>query len=208
MFWLALAAAAQMSAPIPTNQKNWFSPNDIPRDLIIKGNGLWQVGVELTVGPDGILRGCNISSTAGLAELDALTCELLRRRAKFLPAHSSDGTPAYGVYRTSIRWVLADQPWDTSKVSNPDMDLSVQKLPAGLSSPVLVRVMFGVDAQGHLSSCMAEPGPTLEHVNNDATLVSVACEQLMQAFNPAPAKDLTGAPLASIQDAEVRFSAQ
>jgi hypothetical protein len=117
-----------------------------------------------------------------------------------------DGSAGFGVYRTTINWVIADAPWDTSKVSNPDLELTVNALPARLKSPSLVRAMFSVDQQGHPSSCVAEPAPSLEHAENDPALVPVACEQLMKSYTAVPAKDETGKLVPSIQDALVRFS--
>jgi hypothetical protein len=207
MFWIAFAAA-QISAPVPLNKKSLFSADDFPRSVASRfGTGFWQVGVQLTVRPDGSLQSCDIDRTSGVAELDRRSCDIIHQRAKFAPA-SLNGKQVYGIYRTTIGWALADAPVQVPRVDNPELDLSVQSLPPPLQPPVVVRVMFAVDAAGQLSSCTAEPGLSLEHANNVPALVSIACEQLVATFKPAPPRDAQGTPVASVQDAVIRFSTQ
>ena len=57
-----------------------------------------------------------------------------------------------------------------------------------------------------MTSCASEPTQPFEQIANDAALVAVACDQLMASYKPIPAKDSTGNPIPSIQDAIVRFS--
>lgn len=207
MLWIALAAA-QIHAPVPQNRKALFAAGDFPASVAARlRTGFWQVGVQLTIRPDGSIQSCDISATSGVAELDRRSCDILHQRGRFAAA-SLNSVPAYGVYRTTIGWALSNgpPPGPPPLVGNPDMELLVQSLPAGFKSPVSVRVMFAVDSVGRLSSCTAEPGPSLEHAVDAPALVPVACEQLMQAFRPNPVKDASGNAIPSIQDAVVRFS--
>jgi hypothetical protein len=204
MLWIALTA--HLSAPVPTNLKDWFGASDVPTFLEDRGTGLWWVGIKITVRPDGVVQNCGVETTSRIRDLDRLTCQVALARAKFIPARQSDGSPVYGVYRTSVKWVIADAPFDTSKLSNPDLELSVQGLPSGVKSPSIARVMFAVDEKGQMSSCIAEPTKTYENAENIPELVSVACEQLGEAFKPVPAKDSSGGLVPSVQDATVKFS--
>jgi len=206
MLLLALAAASQLSAPVPKNLDRWFRDEDVPTYLMVQENGVWLVPFRLNVAPDGTLKGCEIEVTSGERRLDQLTCRLLMKRARFQPARGSDGAAAHGVYRTYAKWAVSTSPAAPPRASYADLDLTVQSLPSGVKSPAFVRVMFAVDAAGRASSCMAEPSPSLDHAGNDPALIPVACEQLIANYRPIAARDPTGTPTASVQDALVRFS--
>jgi hypothetical protein len=206
MLWIGVAVTALLAAPVPANMKKWFYPDDVPVYLIERSPGLWWVGIRMTVRPDGSILGCDVERKSGIPELDDLTCSLASHRAKFLPAHWSDGSPAFGVYRTSISWAVSDAPFDTSKLSNPDLDVFVQSLPGSIKSPALVRVMFAVDQVGNMSSCQAEPTPAFEKTENNPVLAPVACDQLIKSYKAVPANDAAGKAIGSVQDALVRFA--
>jgi TonB family protein len=204
MLWIALAA--QLSAPVPTNLTEWFVYDDFPAYLINRDPGVWAVGVRVTVGPDGAVQRCEVESSSGETRLDELTCRKIRESATFRPAISQGGSAAPGVYRTYVAWDVTKAPAATSRVTNADLNLSVASLPSGIASPAAVRVMFAVGQQGRMTSCASEPTQPFEQIANDAALVAVACDQLMASYKPIPAKDSTGNPIPSIQDAIVRFS--
>lgn len=204
MFWIALAA--QLSAPTPLNLNNWFYAEDTPRYLTDKDNGLWLVGVRLNVSPQGVLQSCEIESTSGIPKLDDFSCRTLVHRAKFKPAQWIDGNPTVGVFRTSVKWAVSDVPLDFSNVSKPDLDLSVQSLPAKVHSPALVYIMFSVGTSGQLANCTAEPDSVSGRVESDPALVEIACEQFSKSYRAIPAKDDKGNLVPSVQDGLVRFT--
>jgi hypothetical protein len=204
MLWISLAVA--VSAPLPTNLHDWFSSKDLPAYVTQRGLGPWTVGVRVTVEPDGKIQGCAIEFTSGIPDLDGLTCRLIADRAKFEQARWIDGSAILGIYRTSVEWAVANPFLNTPKMSNADIDVFVQNLPSGVHSPALIRTMFAVDASGRISSCIAEPGPALEQIDNNSALASVACDQLTRGYKAIPAKDSSGNAIPSVQDAQVRFS--
>ena len=62
---------------------------------------------ELTIGTDGRVTGCNLIRSTGNSALDSATCNILRRRAKFVPARDSNGNPTSDTVTTPpIRWQL------------------------------------------------------------------------------------------------------
>jgi len=62
---------------------------------------------SLTIGTDGRVTGCSITQSTGNGALDAATCSILRRRAKFVPARDSNGNPTTDTVSTpSIVWRL------------------------------------------------------------------------------------------------------
>jgi len=132
MLSFVLAAAAQVSAPVPLNLKGWVSPTDMPE--LPGGRGFWMVGVDLLVDTDGTLRGCTIERTSTIAALDKLTCDLIHKRARFRPAQWADGSPVTGVYRTSVGYSQgdgSDMPW----LYGYDLEVRVKSLPSACEIP-------------------------------------------------------------------------
>jgi len=203
MLWLVLTA--QLSAPVPTNLHDWFVANDFPPYLGAQSPHLWLVPIRIEVSPDGAITNCVVEASSGERLLDKLTCDLVRKRAKFRAARWLDGSAAYGAYRTRVNWVIVDSPQSLPQIYYPDLDLFVKALPSG-SSTSMVRVMFSVDEQGHTSSCVAEPGGGIERAENLPALVPIACEELLKSYTAVSAKDSSGRPVHSVQDALVLFS--
>jgi periplasmic protein TonB len=65
-------------------------------------------GFRLTVGPDGRVSNCTITSSSGSSSLDSTTCRLMQRRAKFTPARDSSGNPTSDTVSSRIKWVLPE----------------------------------------------------------------------------------------------------
>jgi protein TonB len=87
------------------NPANWATSNDYPsRALREEREG--TTGFRVTVGPDGKVTDCQVTSSSGHADLDAATCENVRRRARFSPATDGEGNPTSGSYSNRIRWVI------------------------------------------------------------------------------------------------------
>jgi len=86
-----------------------FSDSDYPASAQAAGaQGTAQA--QLTIGPDGRVVGCSLVRSTGNGALDAATCNILRRRAKFTPAHDSSGSATTDTYTTPpITWRLAEE---------------------------------------------------------------------------------------------------
>lgn len=83
----------------------WATPDDYPPvDLRLDHEGTARF--SLTIGPDGRVSGCTITGSSGFAGLDAATCQLITRRARFNPALDENGQPMAGSYSSAIRWVI------------------------------------------------------------------------------------------------------
>lgn len=86
------------------NPGNWATTNDYPsRALREEREG--TTGFRVTVGPDGRVTDCQITSSSGHPDLDEATCSNVRRRARFTPALSG-GQPTTGSYSNRVRWVI------------------------------------------------------------------------------------------------------
>ncbi len=97
---------AKRPNPIPKgNAGNWVTTNDYPsRDLQQEHAGV--TGVRLSIGPDGRVADCQITSSSGFPGLDAAACSNLKRRARFDPALDGSGNPTSGSWSKSIRWQI------------------------------------------------------------------------------------------------------
>jgi protein TonB len=86
--------------------RSLFSADDYPASAQSSG-AEGTVRASLTIGPDGRVTGCNITQSSGNGALDSATCNILRRRAKFVPARDSNGNPTSDTIATpSIIWRL------------------------------------------------------------------------------------------------------
>jgi hypothetical protein len=195
MFSIAVAAAASLTAPVPTS--NWFEWSDYPH-YGVEPEQARVVGIRATVTPEGRTQFCEIERSSGRPEVDALTCKLTSERAKFRAASWTDGKPAWGVYRLAVTWAMI-QGSSPAGSAGPDLVVTVNKLPAGVDGSATARVALAVDATGHLSACdAADP-------KQNGTLVKLACGQLREQFQAIPVRDHAGVPVASVQTARVDF---
>ncbi len=92
--------------PIPKgNPGNWANTNDYPqRALQQEREG--TTGFKVTVGPDGRVTSCSITSSSGHGDLDDATCKNVQRRARFDPALDGSGNPTTGSYSNRVRWQI------------------------------------------------------------------------------------------------------
>ena len=66
------------------------------------------VGVSLTIGTDGRVSNCSVSSSSGSRTLDSTTCRILTSRARYTPGRDSSGNPASGTVSGRVTWRIAD----------------------------------------------------------------------------------------------------
>lgn len=93
-------------APTPRgNPGSWATTNDYPtRALREEREG--TTGFRVTVGPDGRVTDCQVTSSSGSPDLDEAACANVRRRARFNPATDGEGQPTSGSYSNRVRWVI------------------------------------------------------------------------------------------------------
>jgi protein TonB len=81
----------------------YVTPLDYPEAL--RGSGPYgTVGMLLTIDPAGRVIGCSVTRSSGSRVLDAASCRLLIRRARYTPAMDSNGNPAVGTIEQQIEW--------------------------------------------------------------------------------------------------------
>ena len=83
---------------------SWATTDDYPaRALREERQG--TTGFRVTVGTDGRVTGCTVTSSSGSPDLDAATCTNVSRRARFKPA-LQDGQPTTGSFASRIVWQI------------------------------------------------------------------------------------------------------
>ena len=110
---LALLLAAGQSAPAPDTAPlrptAWpfrlFSDDDYPA-AALRAREQGRVVYRLRIGPDGRVTDCDVRWSSGSASLDAATCRIVSRRARFAPARDSAGRPIPDQRDGDVLWVL------------------------------------------------------------------------------------------------------
>ena len=83
-----------------------FTTDDYPASAQA-ANAEGTAQAQLTIGPDGRVTSCNLIRSTGNSSLDSTTCNILRRRAKFVPARDSNGNATSDTITTPpIIWRL------------------------------------------------------------------------------------------------------
>lgn len=80
-----------------------LSFSDYPRALADAGIG-GTVGVRYLVWTDGHVAECEVTRSSGNAEIDALTCSLIKKRFRFRPSRDSRGRPVPSLVVENHTW--------------------------------------------------------------------------------------------------------
>lgn len=96
--------APAVTAPAPRGRV--LSSEDYPAAALRAGEE-GRVGYRLVVSPDGRPTECAITSSSHSASLDAETCRILLRRARFSPARDGEGRPTTGIWEGAFTWKLS-----------------------------------------------------------------------------------------------------
>lgn len=106
MSFAAILAVASAAVVQPVgDSRSWITADDYPRSALRAGTE-GDVRVILSIDTSGHVAGCTINRSSGNAELDALTCKLLRERAQFFPARDASGLAAPSQFVQTVRWSL------------------------------------------------------------------------------------------------------
>lgn len=88
-----------------TRPGEWANEDDYPA-MELRMNHEGVVRFQLAVGSDGRVSSCTVVQSSGWPGLDAATCALVTKRARFNPAQDESGQPMAGSYSNAIRWVI------------------------------------------------------------------------------------------------------
>lgn len=99
------APIVSQAAGLKGNPGQFFGPDAYP-PAAIRAEAQGRVVARLTVGTDGRVTDCSITTGSGNADLDSTTCRIAKSRVKFTPAKDSSGTAIASTYSLPVRWVL------------------------------------------------------------------------------------------------------
>lgn len=98
----AMRPSVLLRGPQPrASVQSYISPLDYPPNA---HGAFGRVTFTATVGPDGHVIGCTIRRSSGSAALDIATCQLIQRRARYVPATDSNGAPVVGTIDEDVDW--------------------------------------------------------------------------------------------------------
>ena len=85
------------------NLASYVSNDDYPASAL-RNEEQGTTGFRLTVGPDGRVSNCVVTSSSGSSALDAATCRIMRSRARFTPARDNTGASTADTVNSRITW--------------------------------------------------------------------------------------------------------
>ena len=85
----------------------WVSTEDY-RGNWIRRELTGRASFKLAITAEGRVSSCTITASSGHSELDAATCALVSKRARFQPARDGGGSAVAGSYSNTIVWRLPD----------------------------------------------------------------------------------------------------
>jgi hypothetical protein len=100
---VTLLAQARAQKPLVT----LFESEDYPAQAISQEDS-GTTSIVLLIDEKGAIQDCMMDGTSGIPTLDAMSCIVVRKRAKFEPAIGADGKPARSSYMQRIRWMMAE----------------------------------------------------------------------------------------------------
>lgn len=95
------------AAKLQGDAGRFFGPDAYP-PAAERAGASGRVVARLTVGSNGRVSGCDVTSSSGNADLDNATCRIARSRVRYTPAKDDNGNPIGATTTLPVRWVLPD----------------------------------------------------------------------------------------------------
>lgn len=99
------APRVSQAAGLKGNPGQYFSADNYPPEAQRAG-AQGRVVARLTVGTDGRVSDCSVTTSSGNDALDQQTCRVAKRSVRFTPARDDSGNPITSTYTLPVRWVL------------------------------------------------------------------------------------------------------
>ncbi|MGI4732620.1 MAG: energy transducer TonB [Janthinobacterium lividum] len=93
------------AAGLKGNPGQYFGPDAYPPGAL-RAEAQGRVVAALTVGTDGRVSGCSVTTSSGNSDLDDATCRIAKRSVRFTAAKDASGAPIASSYTLPVRWVL------------------------------------------------------------------------------------------------------
>lgn len=99
------APVQSKAAGLKGNPGQFFGPDAYP-PAAQRAEAQGRVVARLTVGTDGRVSGCDVTTSSGNGDLDSATCRIAKARVRFTPAQDAGGNPITSSYTLPVRWQL------------------------------------------------------------------------------------------------------
>jgi TonB family protein len=189
------------------NPGAWVSTADYP-SIALQKQLEGTTGFGVTVGPDGRVTDCVITSSSGSSDLDVATCTNVKRRARFAPALDANGSPTIGKYANRVRWQIPSFVPLISFPRGPAMQGSAwaKILPEDFPQKALaeqrqgkVTIELAVSATGLIEGCKVIESSTHEDID------TASCKRASERAKFQPALDFAGQPTAGRVQTELNW---
>lgn len=211
------AESAQDASPSPAlsrpdprpkgNPGTWANMNDYP-SVALMNQTEGTAAFRVTVGPDGRVTDCVITSSSGSSDLDMATCTNVKRRARFDPALDASGKPTTGKYANRVRWQIPSFVPSITFPRGPAMQGSgwANILPVDFPQKALaeqrqgrVTIELAVSAAGALEGCKVIESSSHEDID------AASCKKASERAKFKPALDFAGQPTAGRVQTELNW---
>lgn len=197
VFAIAAALGASVAAQ-PISPEKWATTADYP-DVALRQNKQGSVRVALMIDPTGKPLKCGIALSGGSRDLDDISCALVMKRARFVPARGRDGAAAFSMMNYTINWVIPgySHPKPDWRVI-PDILVAVARLPEA-KKLIELSLRFDVDVAANVEAC------AIEVTSGNAAFDKAACRAVRPLIVFKTALSEIGVPAPSIQVFSVAF---
>ena len=89
------------------NPGQYFGSDAYP-SAALRAEAQGRVVARLTIGTNGSVTDCVVTTSSGNADLDSTTCSIAKRRVKYSPALDENGSPLVSSVVLPVRWVLPE----------------------------------------------------------------------------------------------------
>lgn len=96
---------ATRPAVVRGSKANWIEAGDYP-DAALRGEQQGSVTVRLAINSGGTVARCEVAQSSGSTALDATTCRMIQRRARYTPATDAAGRAVDGADQHTVKWAL------------------------------------------------------------------------------------------------------
>ncbi|MFT3977584.1 MAG: energy transducer TonB [Sphingomonas bacterium] len=89
------------------NPGQYFNSDNYPPSALRAGEQ-GRVVASLTIGTDGRVSDCEVTTSSGSAALDQATCRIAKSRVRYTPAKDENGQPIASRASLPVKWVIPE----------------------------------------------------------------------------------------------------
>ncbi len=89
------------------NPGQYFNSDNYPPSALRAGEQ-GRVVASLTIGTDGRVSDCEVTTSSGSAALDQATCRIAKSRVRYTPAKDENGQPIASKASLPVKWVIPE----------------------------------------------------------------------------------------------------